>query len=410
MPKSTMEWAEVKLGDVLQRIRKPVDVQPSTIYHEIGIRSHGKGLFYKEERTGASLGDKAVFWVEPDCFVVNIVFAWEQAVAKTTTNESGMIASHRFPMFKPLPEKLDLDYLLYFFQSPRGKHLLGLASPGGAGRNKTLGKDAFQKLAIPLPTLSEQLKIAAILGTWDKAIALIEQLITIKQQIRKGLMQVMLTGKKRFDGFGSPLQNGRYLPYNWTEARLEEVFTRINRPVPNQVQHVLSITANVGFVDQREKFGRLIAGKNLARYVLLKKGEFAYNKGNSKNYPQGCIYMLEEFETGAVPNVYYSFVSKSEETHAPFYKYYFQNGALNTQLRRLINAGVRNNGLLNLAADEFFGVKITIPPLEEQCKIAAVLQSCDDELFLLKQKLATTHTQKKGLMQQLLTGKVRVTV
>ena len=54
-------------------------------------RSHGKGIFYKEPVTGAALGNKSVFWIEPDCFIVNIVFAWEQAIGKTTQSEVGMI-------------------------------------------------------------------------------------------------------------------------------------------------------------------------------------------------------------------------------------------------------------------------------------------------------------------------------
>lgn len=144
-------WKTAPLRDLLQRVRKLVKVEADKEYQEIGIRSHGKGIFYKGKRTGVSLGNKSVFWVEPNCFVVNIVFAWEQAVAKTITAEQGMIASHRFPMYKPKDGVLDLDFLVYYFKSPRGTYLLGLASPGGAGRNKTLGQEEFLNLSIPLP-------------------------------------------------------------------------------------------------------------------------------------------------------------------------------------------------------------------------------------------------------------------
>ncbi len=204
----------MKLGQVLQRVRKPVDVEPDATYQEIGIRSHGKGIFYKEPTTGAALGEKAVFWVQPDCFIVNIVFAWEQAVAKTTTNEVGMIASHRFPMYKPKEEAFDLDYVLRFFKTPQGKYLLGLASPGGAGRNKTLGQEAFLDLSIPLPPYPEQRKIAAILGTWDEAIALTEQRIAAGQQRKQGLMQRLLTGQTRFPDC---------LTQEWIPVRLRDI-------------------------------------------------------------------------------------------------------------------------------------------------------------------------------------------
>jgi restriction endonuclease S subunit len=191
------DWELKRISDIVQREKKPFKPEPETLYHEIGIRSHCKGIFYKEEVTGASLGNKSVFWIQPNCFVVNIVFAWEHAIAKTTEAEVDMIASHRFPMYKPKKDILDLDYLLYFFKTARGKHLLGLASPGGAGRNKTLGQGEFAKLKIPVPSLEEQKKIVAVLSEADKEIELLQhQIDTLKEQ-KKGLMQKLLTGKIR---------------------------------------------------------------------------------------------------------------------------------------------------------------------------------------------------------------------
>ena len=183
------DWKIYKVGDVLKRVRRPVAVEAKTIYREIGIRSHGKGIFHKKEMTGAAIGNKRVFWIEPDCFVVNIVFAWEGAVAQTSKAEQGMIASHRFPMYKPVDSLLDLDFVMYFFKSQRGNHLLRLASPGGAGRNKTLGQQGFSKLEIPLPPIAVQKTIGAILRDCDEAITLTERLIEGKQKRKKGLMQ-----------------------------------------------------------------------------------------------------------------------------------------------------------------------------------------------------------------------------
>ena len=97
----------VPLSKLLIRVKNSFTPDPKTYYKQIGIRSHTKGIFYKEEVSGLSLGNKSVFHIEPNCFILNIVFAWEHAIAKTTLNEVGMIASHRFPMFKPVPEKLD---------------------------------------------------------------------------------------------------------------------------------------------------------------------------------------------------------------------------------------------------------------------------------------------------------------
>ena len=187
----------VQLSKLVERVKKPFNPVSEKLYRQIGIRSHAKGIFYKEEVSGLSLGNKSVFHIEPNCFIVNIVFAWEHAIAKTTENEVGMIASHRFPMFKPFDDKMDLDYLLHFFKSKKGKDLLNLASPGGAGRNKTLGQSEFLKLQIPVPDISEQKRIAEILDTADSEILLYQRKLEVLQLQKKGLMQQLLTGKTR---------------------------------------------------------------------------------------------------------------------------------------------------------------------------------------------------------------------
>jgi type I restriction enzyme S subunit len=191
------KWKFEKISSVTDRIKNSFIPEKETFYKQIGIRSHGKGLFYKESVSGESLGNKSVFWLEPNCFIVNIVFAWEQAVAKTTENEKGMIASHRFPMFKPKNDILDLDFILYFFKSPKGKDLLTLASPGGAGRNKTLGQSDFSKLKIPVPEIKEQQAISKVLETANQELKTLEQKLNVLQEQKKGLMQKLLTGEIR---------------------------------------------------------------------------------------------------------------------------------------------------------------------------------------------------------------------
>ena len=191
------DWKVAPISKLVKQVKKSVIPEPDTLYSQIGIRSHAKGIFYKEAVTGLSLGNKSVFEIEPDCFIVNIVFAWEHAIAKTTINEAGMIASHRFPMYKPLENELDLNYLLHFFKSKKGKELLGIASPGGAGRNKTLGQSEFLKLQIPVPTLTEQNKIAEFLDKIDAEIIVHHQKLAHLQNQKKGLMQQLLTGKTR---------------------------------------------------------------------------------------------------------------------------------------------------------------------------------------------------------------------
>ncbi|MGD9630678.1 MAG: restriction endonuclease subunit S [Pyrinomonadaceae bacterium] len=193
------EWKLEVVKRIVIPVRKPLIPNENEHYQQIGIRSHTKGIFYKEKVLGSVLGDKSVFWVEPNCFILNIVFAWEHAIAKTTDAETGMIASHRFPMFKPKVDVLDLDYFLYYFASSRGKYLLGLASPGGAGRNKTLGKSEFLELRIPVPPLNEQAAIVKALQAADREIQFQRTKSRELRELKKGMMQQLLTGKKRLN-------------------------------------------------------------------------------------------------------------------------------------------------------------------------------------------------------------------
>lgn len=185
-----VEWQKRRVSDLLTRSVRPVDVDVEATYQEIGIRSHGKGIFHKELVQGKNLGDKRVFWVEENAFVVNIVFAWEQAVAVTSAAEKGMIASHRFPMYKAKKRKSDVDFIRYFFLTKKGKELLGIASPGGAGRNKTLGQKEFEKLEFLCPEhVEEQAEIAHCLSSLDDLITAQGKKIDALKIHKKGLMQ-----------------------------------------------------------------------------------------------------------------------------------------------------------------------------------------------------------------------------
>ena len=185
------DWQTDRLDWFINRVNEPVDVEHDEKYREIGIRCHGKGIFHKVEKIGCELGGKRVFWVHPRALIINIVFAWERAVAVTSGNEKGFIASHRFPMFIPVEGRSDLDYLLYFFLSPKGEYLLNLASPGGAGRNKTLGQTEFARLKVHLPCLKEQQKIAQFLQSIDKKIDAVNEQIEQIKLFKKGLLQQM---------------------------------------------------------------------------------------------------------------------------------------------------------------------------------------------------------------------------
>ncbi len=194
-------WKKQTIANLLKKALNPVTVDLDKLYQQIGIRSHGKGIFHKEFVSGKELGNKRVFWIEENAFILNIVFAWEQAVANTSSSEKGMIASHRFPMYVAKTNKSDVNYIKYFFLTGKGKHLLGLASPGGAGRNKTLGQKEFDKLELLLPEkVEEQTRIAECLSSLDALINAQTQKIETLKTHKQGLMQQLFPSSNEAKG------------------------------------------------------------------------------------------------------------------------------------------------------------------------------------------------------------------
>jgi type I restriction enzyme S subunit len=191
-------WELRKLRRLIWQVKRPVLVEPESEYQEIGIRSWGKGIFHKDPLRGALLEDKSVFSVEPGDFILNIVFAWEGAVAVVSDRESGMVASHRFPTFRHSHE-VDLDYLLGFLQSEHGRALMEINSPGAAGRNRTIRLGQFLDEEVPFPPLAEQRDIVRTFRTEEKRLAVllveVRKVVDRLKEFRTALISAAVTGK-----------------------------------------------------------------------------------------------------------------------------------------------------------------------------------------------------------------------
>ena len=383
------DWDVYMLGDCLSRVERPVEVKPNELYTQIGIRSHGKGLFYKEPVAGAALGNKAVFWIEPDCFIVNIVFAWEQAIGKTTQSEVGMIGSHRFPMYRPVNDRVDIDYLISYFLTKRGTDILEAASPGGAGRNKTLGQDRFLKSKVILPPIEEQHKIAAILITQDKVIELKEMRLAEKQRQKKYLMQQLLTGKKRLPGFYGA----------WSFPKAKELFQSVSDKDHNGDLAVLSSTQDRGIVPRNEvDIDIKYDACSLVNYKKVSKGNFVISL---RSFQGGIEYSTY---TGLVSPAY-TVLSSRKEISDGYYKQFFKSTDYINRLNVAVY-GIRDGK--QVSYEDFGRIRIPYPPIKEQATIAEVLSAADQEIELLHQDIEQEKQKKKALMQLLLMGIVRV--
>lgn len=186
----------------------------------------------------------------------------------------------------------------------------------------------------------------------------------------------------------------------WDCVRLNQIAEPITKIVGNGTYETLSISAGIGFVNQAKKFGKELSGKQYEKYTVLNRGDFSYNKGNSKSYPQGCIYRLKDRETAAVPNVFESFKIKKDSPD--YYEQLFTSGYLNKQLSKKINHGVRDNGLLNLTEKDFYSCYVPHPPIAEQQKIAEILMQCDKVIELKQKRIEEEKKSLKYLMKIML--------
>ena len=193
------------------------------------------------------------------------------------------------------------------------------------------------------------------------------------------------------------------LPIDWQVKRLSEIATELTERAGQDMYETVSISAGIGFVNQAEKFGKELSGKQYEKYIVLHKGDFSYNKGNSKTSPQGCIYRLNDRESAAVPNVFESFRIKEQDTN--YYEQLFLSGFLNRQLYSRINRGVRDDGLLNLTGKDFYSCTVPVPPVDEQKKIAEILSCCDRVIELKQQLIVELQRLKSGFLQAMFPAK-----
>ena len=158
--------------------RRPVKIDTASSYSEIGIRSFGKGTFHKPNLSGWEVGSKKLYKIQAGDLLFNNVFAWEGAIAVVQPEDAGRVGSHRFIACVPKKKVVTANFLRFYFLTEAGLEKIGLASPGGAGRNRTLGLEKLEAIAVPVPSFEKQL--------W------FDKLQLTVEKIRKGQSQTAL--------------------------------------------------------------------------------------------------------------------------------------------------------------------------------------------------------------------------
>jgi restriction endonuclease S subunit len=155
-----VEWKT--LGKIASLVRRPVKTKPDGLYEEMGIRSFGKGTFQKPVLTGKQIGNKRIYTIHEGDLVFSNVFAWEKAIAVTKAEDHGRVGSHRFITYVPHEGVATSEFLCHHFLGERGIEDIRAASPGSAGRNRTLGLKKLEKILVPVPEYDKQKHFAEI--------------------------------------------------------------------------------------------------------------------------------------------------------------------------------------------------------------------------------------------------------
>lgn len=290
--------------------------------------------------------------------------------------------------------KLDFDFKAHcFFENNFRQRLLCKST---ISANTNINQVALKSLQIAVPPILEQKAIANILSTWNSAIAKTQKVIAELQERNSWLKQQLLSGKKRLKEFRKE---------EWREIHIGDVSKEVSIKNRDDKQlTVLSCTKHNGLVPSLEYFGRKIFADDVSTYKVVPKNHFAYA---TNHIEEGSIGYQNNFDEALISPMYTVFKTDSSVNDNYFFKLLKSHHCIYQYQARMEGSIDRRGGL---RWDAFSIIKIRIPNKEEQTAILKVLEAADKEIQILKMKLEKLIEQKKGLMQQLLTGKKRLAI
>jgi type I restriction enzyme S subunit len=251
----------------------------------------------------------------------------------------------------------------------------------GATINSINSSD-FYEFKFPFPPLPEQKAIADLLSTWDEASERTERLIEVKEKLFKGLIKSLINHRCQM----------------WKHFRSENIFESVTeKNCPDE--ELLSVTQDRGVIPRNMLEGRVMSPDgNTSSYKLIEKGDFAISL---RSFQGGVEYSKYR----GIISPAYTVLRNKLEIHSDFYRHFFKSYIFIEKYLRIAVIGIRDGKQISMP--DFKSVKIPYPPIEDQKKIAIVLNTAQEEIGLLRDKLDLLKKQKRGLMQKLLTGQWR---
>ena len=267
-----------------------------------------------------------------------------------------------------VPHRGELDSYFIFSRTEELKRYGELVGAGSTFVEVSGKQMAVMELMMP-PTMREQQTIGGFFQQLDHLITLHQ-----RQPFLHSTPEISLTVQLIHPFYTS----------SWEQRKLGDVVKEIIRNDPESEAPIMMITANNGFIEQSERYAFNNAGESLKKYILLKKGELAYNHGASKLRPYGSCFALTTAENARIPFVYHCF--SAENQNAEFMSIELNGAEIENQLRKIVSSGARMDGLLNISFDEYTSVSVLLPGTEEQDRIADFFRHLDNLITLHQRK------------------------
>ena len=296
---------------------------------------------------------------------------------------------------RPNRKKLLPDFLAFQAASTYGRHYFQLSSKQSTNL-ASINSTQLKQFPVLLPPLPEQRKIAAILRTWDEGIAVTGKLIASKKATLSWIRQNICTGNIRLSGFKEP----------WRKNRLADILNEHGDRSSGK-EDVCSVSVHKGVINQIEHLGRSFSAKDTSNYNLVHHGDVIYTKSPTGDFPLGIIKQSRTAENVIVSPLYGVFSPPSVALGIILDCYFESPVYTENYLKPLVQKGAKNT--LNITNKRFLeGVLLLPENLQEQQKIASLIEVCREEITILQKQLTTLQSQKRGLMQKLLTGNLQV--
>ncbi|MBC7369465.1 MAG: hypothetical protein H7343_22075 [Undibacterium sp.] len=379
--------------DQLVRLeRREVSTEPTAHYVEIGVRSHGKGIFHKAPRTGADIGDKTIYRVKSGDFIMQIVFAWEGAIAVAGDDDDGKVGSHRFLTFRVDEQRCSAHYLNWWFKTREALRQVMKISPGAAGRNRTLGSKRLGELKVPLPSVPEQKRIVAWLEGLARRASVVRSELGASEADSEAFMVAV-----RDDLIGRE-PKADWVPLSRYVTYLENGWSPLceRRPATDDEWGVLKLSAVTSGTFKEEQNKALPSALEPMPKFEIKSGDFLMSRANTRELVGACTWVRATRPQLMLCDKLFRFQWSNEPSDPRFIEHVLRAPVLRQQIEAA--CGGTSSTMKNISKPAVLALRVPNLKLKEQERLVTQLERARQQSEKITAELSALETDLAALL------------